>query len=79
MDWAGWAVFGLLTVTLFLNMVLHDFGLQEYRASLLPPETWTRIQLANSLLNLLILLAWTVKIWPGRASSETPRPAAGLV
>jgi hypothetical protein len=74
----AWAVFGLLSLTLFLNMALHDFGLQDLRASLLPPEVWTRIQLANAAVNVLILLAWTVKVWPGGAPSETPRPAAGL-
>jgi hypothetical protein len=72
----AWAVFGLLTLTLLLNMVLHDFGLQELRASWLPPETWMRIQLANAGLNLLILLAWSVKVWPRRAPSPVSRPAA---
>jgi hypothetical protein len=77
----AWAIFGLLTLTLFLNMALHDFGLEAVRASLLPSETWVRIQLANAGLNVLILMAWTVKVWqPGvSAPAGRPLPVTGAV
>jgi hypothetical protein len=71
----AWVVFGMMTLTLLLNMALHDFGLEAFRASLLPPETWVRIQLANAGLNVIVLVAWTVKIWNGGVSSLAPRPA----
>jgi hypothetical protein len=74
----AWVVFWLLTLTQLLNMTLHDFGLQELRASWLPPEAWVRIQLANASLNLLIFLAWTVKVWPRSATSSVRRPAIGV-
>jgi hypothetical protein len=70
-----WAVFGLLTLTLLMNMALHDFGLEAFRASILPPQTWTRMQLANAGLNVLILVAWTVRVWTGGTSAPMPRPA----
>lgn len=65
----AWAAFGVLSLTLFLNMALHDFGLEAWRLSLLPPETWLRLQLLNSGLNVALFLAWTVKIALPRAST----------
>jgi hypothetical protein len=67
----AWGVFAALTVTLLLNMALHDFGLSDLRAALLPPETWTRLQLANAAANVLVLLAWSVSVWPRGRSAET--------
>ena len=71
-----WAIFGLLTLTLLLNMALHDFGLEALRASLLPPETWLRLQLANAALNVVILLVWAASVWRLRATAARPRPVA---
>jgi Gpi18-like mannosyltransferase len=67
----AWGVFAALTATLLLNMALHDFGLSDLRAALLPPETWTRIQLANAAANVVVLLAWSVSVWPRARSAES--------
>jgi hypothetical protein len=69
----AWGVFGVLTLTLLLNMALHDFGLEEIRAALLPPESWTRLQLANAALNVLVLLVWSASlVLPGRSAAASP-------
>jgi hypothetical protein len=69
----AWGVFGVLTLTLLLNMALHDFGLEALRAALLPPETWTRMQLANAALNVLVLLVWSASVvLPGHATADRP-------
>ncbi|MFN8637561.1 MAG: glycosyltransferase 87 family protein [Chloroflexota bacterium] len=57
-----WALFGVLSLTLFLNMAYHDFGLEAWRLSVLPPETWLRLQLANAALNLLLLIVWSARL-----------------
>ena len=72
----AWGVFAVLTVTLLLNMALHDFGLEELRAALLPPETWTRVQLANAAVNVAVLLAWSASIWPRGTSVQAGQPVA---
>ena len=71
------AMFGLISLTLFLNMALHDYGLEEWRAGLLPPETWLRLQLANAALNVGILLVWGARLWPRGGSAWFRQPAAG--
>jgi hypothetical protein len=75
----AWAIFGLLSLTLLLNMALHDFGLEALRASLLPPETWLRVQLANAAVNVGILVVWSVRLWQRGASAGVRRPASGAV
>jgi Gpi18-like mannosyltransferase len=72
-----WAMFGGLSLTLFLNMALHDFGLEAMRLSLLPPETWLRLQLANSALNVALFLVWSVRLWPRRQPASVSTPAVG--
>jgi hypothetical protein len=74
----AWAMYGALSLTLFLNMALHDFGLEALRLSLFEPETWLRLQLANAGLNVLLFLVWTVHLWPRRASVPA-RVTAGAV
>ncbi|MGE3267912.1 MAG: glycosyltransferase 87 family protein [Chloroflexota bacterium] len=62
-----WGMFGLLSLTLFLNMAFHDFGLEGLRASLFAPETWLRLQLANAALNIVVFLAWSYWLLSRRA------------
>ena len=64
-----WAIFGMLSLTLFLNMTFHDFGLEGPRLALFEPETWLRLQLANAGLNIVVFLVWSARIWPGRAAA----------
>ena len=64
------ATFALISLTLFANMVLHDFGLASLWISILGFETWTRLQLANAALNVAIFLAWTAWLWRNGRSSE---------
>lgn len=73
-----WAMFGLLSLTLFLNMSFHDFGLEALRLSWLPPEAWLRLQLANAALNLTLFLIWSMRLWPRRAPLAE-QTAAGAV
>jgi hypothetical protein len=73
-----WAMFGLLSLTLFLNMAIHDFGLEALRLSWLPPEVWLRFQLANAGLNVTLFLVWSMRLWPRRAPIAEPT-AAGAV
>ena len=69
----AWAMFGLLSMTLLFNMTFHDFGLEALRASYFGPETWRRLQLANSALNIVLFLAWSVHLWMQRPERSTPR------
>ena len=64
-------IYGLISLTLFLNVVLHDFGLETYRLSLLTPDALVRIQLANAALNVTVFLAWSVYLWHRRAGWRT--------
>ncbi len=52
------AVFAVISTTLFLNMVMHDFSLVAIRDAWFSGGTWVRLQLANAGLNLLVLLTW---------------------
>lgn len=72
----AWLAYGVLSGTLLANMLLHDFGLEALRLSLLGPETWLRLQLANSALNMLLFAAWSARLWPGQAPARAPAPAA---
>jgi Gpi18-like mannosyltransferase len=70
-----WWMYGLLSLTLMLNMGLHDFGLREVWLSLISPEVWLRLQLANAGLNVALFLAWSFNVWPrARAVSGAPVP-----
>jgi hypothetical protein len=71
----AWVVFGLLSTTLFLNMTFHDFGLEALRLSLFEPASWLRLQLANAGLNVVLLLVWSARLWPGSASVPAQRVA----
>jgi hypothetical protein len=70
-----WVLFGLISMALFLNMAMHDFGLEAVRLSWLSPESWLRLQLANAGLNVLLLLVWSVRLWPRREPASLSTPA----
>lgn len=70
-----WWAYGLLSLTLFLNMVFHDFGLEAFRLSLFSSAVWLQLQLANAGLNVALFLAWSVYIWPDRSASSMHMPA----
>lgn len=67
----AWAVFGMLSLTLFLNMTFHDYGLESLRADIFAPETWRRLQLMNSGVNIALFLAWSVQVWRQRPERST--------
>ena len=71
----AWALFAVLSTTIFLNMAFHDFGLEAWRLSLASPEMWLRLQLANSWLNVVAFLAWSVQMLMRRAPSGAARLA----
>ncbi|MFN8522572.1 MAG: hypothetical protein U0821_05635 [Chloroflexota bacterium] len=54
-----------VTLTLLLNMLMHDFSLQPIRDELFSPETWTRLQLANSGINVGLALEMAKRLWSG--------------
>jgi Gpi18-like mannosyltransferase len=72
----AWAAFGVLSLTLFVNMALHDFGIEAWRLERLPPETWLRLQLLNSWLNVALFLVWSVKLAMPRAAGVSRSPAS---
>ena len=72
----AWVMYGLLSLTLFLNMTFHDYGLEEARASLFEPDTWRRLQLLNAGANVLLFVAWSVQIWRQRQSARTSAAVA---
>ncbi|MCC7369827.1 MAG: hypothetical protein IT306_15475 [Chloroflexi bacterium] len=59
----AWAMFGMLSLTLFLNMTFHDYGLEETRQALFGPDTWRRLQLLNAGLNVVLFGIWSVWVW----------------
>ena len=73
--------FAVISVTLLLNMVVHDFGLAPRWQALLGPEGWRRLQLLNAAVNVLLLVTWSVRLWKpsaaGRGASERDVVAAG--
>jgi hypothetical protein len=71
----AWALFGLISLTLLLNMAMHDFGLDAWRQTLLEPDAWRHLQLANAALNVLILLAWSAQVWLRPVSVTMAQPA----
>jgi Gpi18-like mannosyltransferase len=70
-----WAMYGLLSLTLLLNMTIHDFGLEAFRLTLFEPEIWLRFQLANAGLNVVLFLVWTTSLGPRREPALEPTPA----
>jgi hypothetical protein len=59
-----WAVYGLISLTLFFNMAFHDFGLEALRLSWFELTTWLRLQLANAGLKTVLFLIWSAWLWP---------------
>jgi Gpi18-like mannosyltransferase len=70
-------MFGLLSVTIFMNMALHDFGLESARLAWLPAEVWLRLQLLNAGLNVVLFLIWSAWLWPRRQPASESAPAVG--
>jgi hypothetical protein len=71
------AMFGLLSLTIFMNMALHDFGLESARLAWLPAEVWLRLQLLNAGLNVVLFLVWSAWLWPRRQPAAESAPAVG--
>jgi Gpi18-like mannosyltransferase len=70
------AMSALISLTLFANMVLHDYGLASLWISALGVEAWTRLQLANAMLNVGLLLVWSIWLWRnGRSRDYVTRAA----
>jgi dolichyl-phosphate-mannose-protein mannosyltransferase len=69
-----WLMFAAISTTLFLNMTLHDYGLQDWWIDVLGSENWTRIQLLNATANVALFLIWSVRVWP-RQSNDRVHPA----
>ena len=70
------AVSAAISLTLFANMVLHDYGLASTWIAVLGLETWTRLQLVNAALNVAIFLAWSVWLLRTAQPSARSAPAA---
>ena len=68
-----WWMFCLISLTLFLNMAYHDFGLEAWRLARYSAEDWRTLQLWNAGLNVVLFLVWVVWVWPRRTffSEET--------
>jgi hypothetical protein len=71
-----WIIYGLISLTLLLNMAMHDFGLEAWRQSVMAPDAWRRLQLANAAVNVLVLARWSVRMWPGPLRPRQTRPVA---
>jgi hypothetical protein len=69
-------MFGLLSLTIFVNMALHDFGIESARLAVLPAEDWLRLQLLNAGLNVVLFLVWSVWLWPRRQPASVATSAA---
>ena len=68
-----WWMFWLLSLTLFLNMAYHDFGLEAWRLARFSFEDWQTLQFWNAGLNVLLFLVWSAYLWPRRAPPD-PEP-----
>ena len=64
--------FVVVSLTMFLNMVLHDFTLAPIREQLLPGDLSVRVQLLNASVNLLLFALWSAWVW-SRSGSILPR------
>jgi len=71
-----WMMFWLLSLTLFLNMAYHDFGLEAWRLARFSAQDWLTLQLFNAAMNLALLLVWAAWIWV-RSSPMPGRPVLG--
>lgn len=73
---SAWALFGLLSLTILLNIVLHDPLTERSLRTIISPAMQWNLQMLNSAANLLILATWTVLlIRPGlpiRHAAEQP-------
>ena len=58
-----WTIFWLLSLTLFLNMAYHDFGLDSWRLARFTAEEWRTLQLINAGLNVVVFLVWSAYLW----------------
>ena len=67
-----WTMFWLISLTLFLNMAYHDFGLEAWRLARFTSEEWRTLQLINAGLNVVILVVWSARLWPRRAPNPEP-------
>ena len=63
--------FAVLSATLLCNMTFHDFTLGPVREAVVGAEVWTRLQLLNAGLNVLLFVAWSAWLWPRRSREET--------
>jgi hypothetical protein len=57
-----WVIFVGISITLLLNMVLHDPLLAPDLQALVSPDTQWRLQMANAAANILLLIGWTVAL-----------------
>jgi Gpi18-like mannosyltransferase len=62
----NWTMFWMLSLTSFLNMAYHDFGLEAWRLARFSPEDWQTLTLYNAGLNVVLLLVWVVALLPRR-------------
>lgn len=72
--------FAILSLTLFVNMTLHDFGLEPRWIEALGRENWVRLQLLNAWTNVALLVAWSAWLWRNGREDYAPvlarRPSA---
>ena len=66
----SWWMFWLVSLTLFLNMAYHDFGLEAWRLARFSFEDWQTLQLFNAGLNVVLLLIWSLAVWMRRSDAE---------
>jgi hypothetical protein len=69
----SWWIFWLLSLTLFLNMAYHDFGLEAWRLARFTFEEWQTLQFINAGLNVALFVAWSACLWPRPAPAD-PEP-----
>ena len=65
--------FGVISLTLFLNMTLHDFGTRNVWVNAFGIETWLDIQLANAAINVALFVAWSawlLRVRPNQLGRE---------
>lgn len=75
----NWTMFCMLSLTLFLNMAYHDFGLEAWRLARFSAEEWRTLQLVNAGLNVALFVVWSARLWPRRAPVREPwRAGAAL-
>jgi len=65
--------FGIISLTLFLNMTLHDFGTRNFWVDAFGIETWLDLQLANAAINVALFAAWSAWLLRGLPSPALPK------